>query len=148
MKTIFIALLAAFSLSSCALLFKGDSATVTFTSNPTAANVFIDGNLIGQTTTQARLKTNRSYNITFQKPGFANQTYILTNHVGALWIVLDVLGGLFPLVIDAATGAWFELDTTNVSVVLSPQAMSSEPIPAWAAKILKNKGFIIGQTGQ
>ncbi len=145
MKNLFLIVLLAFFTSSCALLFKGDTATVTFTSSPSQANVLIDGGVIGQTTVQARLKTNRSYNVTFQKTGFANQTFILTNRVGTLWIILDILGGLVPLAIDAATGAWFELDTTNVNVVLSTQTMSHEPLPIWAVEVLKTKGMKIGK---
>jgi uncharacterized protein YceK len=148
MQKILLALFVALGLSSCATLFKGDTATVTFTSNPSQANVLIDGNSIGQTTIQARLKTNRSYNITFQKAGFANQTFMLTNKVGALWIILDVLGGLVPLIVDASTGAWYEFDTNNVNVVLTPQAMSKEPLPSWALKVMKSRGLVIGQTAQ
>jgi hypothetical protein len=137
MKKVFLILALALSVSSCALIFKGESARVTFTSNPSQAEVLIDGNSVGLTTTQAVLKTNRSYNITFRKTGFANQTYTLTNRVGALWIVLDVLGGLVPLVIDAATGAWYEFETTNVNVTLTPQTMTKKALPEWAKVALR-----------
>ncbi len=75
MKKLVLVVLLAFFTSSCATLFKGDTATVTFTSNPSQANVLIDGNSIGQTTTQARLKTNRSYNVTTQQPKVLNSVH-------------------------------------------------------------------------
>jgi hypothetical protein len=132
-----VAVLLSGFLSGCALLFKGDSARVTFNSNPQGASVLIDGNAIGLTPTEALLKTNRSYTITFRLAGQQERTYILNNRVGALWIVLDVLGGLFPLIIDAATGAWYEFDETNINVSLTPSTMNHGPLPKWAADIVR-----------
>ena len=142
-KLIALGLAGTLLFSSCALIFKGDSARVVFTSSPTQAQVLIDGSNIGTTTTEAVLKVNRSYNITFRKQGFADQTYILNNRIGALWIILDVVSGLVPLVIDAATGAWYEFDTNNVNVTLTPQALTTKPLPTWARIALKRAGLEI-----
>ena len=38
--------------------------------------------------------------------------------VGGVWIVLDILGGVIPIVIDAATGNWYELDQDHVNALL------------------------------
>ena len=128
-------------ISSCALIFKGDSSRVIFTSNPSQATVLVDGVNIGTTTTTATLKTNKSYTITFQKAGFADRSFVLTNRIGTLWIVLDVLSGLLPLVIDAATGAWYEFDTTNVNVDLNNTLLEHKPLPDWARKAILEKHF-------
>jgi PEGA domain len=138
--TVLIAILA-MVFSGCALIFKGDSARITFTSNPTQAEVFVDGSPIGQTTTQAVLKVNQSYTITFRKAGYADQTYVLSNRIGALWVVLDVLSGLVPVIIDASTGAWYEFDTNTVNVTLTPQTLKREPLPAWVRNTLKREGL-------
>ncbi len=45
----------------------------------------------------------------------------ITNHVGAGWIILDVLAGRVPFVVDAATGAWYSLDQKNLDAVLDKQ---------------------------
>ncbi len=137
MKKVFLLVAITVLFSGCALIFKGDSSRVTFNSNPQGASVLIDGNSIGLTPTEALLKTNRSYNVTFRLTGQQERTYILNNHVGALWIVLDVLGGLFPLIIDAATGAWYEFDDTNVNVSLTPTTMNHGPLPRWASEIIR-----------
>lgn len=144
-KLLALGLAATLMFSSCALIFKGDSAKITFTSSPTQAQVLIDGSSIGVTTTEAVLKVNRSYNITFRKTGYADQTYILNNRIGAIWIVLDVLSGLVPLVIDAATGAWYEFDTSNVNVTLTPQTLTEKPLPNWAKLALKRANLEIGR---
>ena len=146
MNKLFLGLILALGMSSCALIFKGDSARVTFASNPTQAEVLIDGASIGQTNTQAVLKTNRSYSITFRKAGFNDKTYMLTNRVGTLWIVLDVLSGLVPLVIDAATGAWYEFETNNVNVSLTPNTLQKAPLPKWALEALEKANLQLPKT--
>ena len=136
-KLIVVVGVLALVLSGCALIFKGDSAKVTFNSNPQGATVLLEGNNIGLTPTEAVLKTNKSYTITFQLAGRQDRTYILNNRVGALWIVLDVLAGVFPIIIDAATGAWYEFDNTNVNVTLTPAAMSHAPLPKWVQEMIR-----------
>ncbi|GAA5522894.1 hypothetical protein Asal01_02862 [Fodinibius salicampi] len=34
---------------------------------------------------------------------------------------LDVLGGLVPVVVDAATGAWYNLDQESINATLKEQ---------------------------
>jgi len=35
--------------------------------------------------------------------------------------VLDVLGGLVPIIVDAATNSWYKLDQSNFNAVLASQ---------------------------
>jgi hypothetical protein len=133
----FVALFALIaSTSSCALIFKGDSQRVYFNSNPQGAQILIDGNLLGTTPTQISLRTNRTYNITIRLAGRKDQNVILSNHIGALWIVLDVLSLGTPLIIDAITGAWYEFDSDQINVDLTPSLMNNNPLPNWATKLI------------
>ncbi|HNQ81025.1 MAG TPA: PEGA domain-containing protein [Candidatus Aminicenantes bacterium] len=118
MKTKFALFLAVFlvlSLASCATLFKGTTEEVNFGSNPTGAEVWVDGKLMGTTPINFRLITKKVYLIEFKYQDQTKSVY-LNNHVGAGWIVLDVLGGLVPVIIDAVTGAWYSFDQSNVNV--------------------------------
>jgi len=110
-----------FSFNSCATLFKGSTDTVNFSSDPAGAKVYVNGNLLGTTPVQLELKSNKTYTIEFKKDGFESKTVVLNNSVGAGWIILDVLGGLIPIIIDAATGNWYELDQEHVNAVLEQQ---------------------------
>ncbi|MEW6457172.1 MAG: PEGA domain-containing protein [Acidobacteriota bacterium] len=103
---------------SCATLFKGTSEEINFNSDPTGAQVFINGNFTGTTPLSIKLESKKTYTIEFQKKGYAPQTVTITNRVGTVWIILDVLGGLIPVIIDAATGAWYVLDQKNVNAIL------------------------------
>lgn len=104
-----------FFLSNCATLFKGTSEEVNFGSNPVGAEVWVDGKMMGKTPINFKLMSKKTYVIEFKLEG---QTKVvnLNNHVGAGWIILDVLGGLIPVIIDAATGAWYSFDQKNVNV--------------------------------
>ena len=108
-------------LTSCATLFKGKNEEVSFNSEPQKAQVYVNGQLMGETPLSLKLETKKQYAIEFRKEGFKSKTYNITNKVGAGWIILDILGGLIPVVVDAATGAWYSLSTKNVNMVLEKQ---------------------------
>lgn len=102
-------------LSSCALLFKGETDTVDVTSDPIGAEVFIDGVSYGTTPLNLELRSDETYEVMLRLDG-EERTVILRNEIGTLWIVLDIVGGLVPLIVDAATGAWYELEPDQVFV--------------------------------
>jgi len=108
-------------LIGCATIFKGPSNMVDFSSDPTGAEVYVNGYLMGKTPVKLKLESKRTYTIEFKKEGFETKTFTLTNHVGAGWIILDVLAGLVPVIIDAATGSWYELDQDAVNAILEQQ---------------------------
>jgi hypothetical protein len=110
-----------FFLSSCATLFKGTSEEVRFGSEPQKAEVWVNGAKMGETPISLKLESKKTYTIEFRKEGYKPVTRTITNHVGAGWIILDVLAGLIPVIVDAATGAWYSLDQKNVDAVLEKQ---------------------------
>ncbi len=118
---ILVSVLVCLYFASCATLFKGTREEVNFNSDPQKAEVYIDGKLLGETPVALKLESKKSYTIEFKKKGYASKTTIITNHVGAGWIILDVLGGLVPAIVDAATGAWYSFDQKNVNMVLEKQ---------------------------
>lgn len=122
-SSVFVLLLLVVSLifTSCATIFKGSTDDVSFSSDPTGAKVYVNGILLGTTPFQLELISKNSYVIEFKKDGYETKTVVLNNSVGAGWIVLDVLGGLIPVIIDAATGNWYSLDQEHVNAVLEKQ---------------------------
>jgi|ERR1035438_7565054 hypothetical protein len=118
MKTILtiLLLLSAFLFSSCATIFHGSTDNVNFSSEPAGANIYINGQLMGKSPMPLELKSNVTYMVEFRLKGFENKTIIINNKVDGLWVVLDVVFGLFPVVIDAATGNWCSLYPANAKV--------------------------------
>lgn len=106
---------------SCATLFKGTSEEVRFGSDPQRAEVWVNGERMGETPLTLKLESKKTYTIEFRKEGYRTETRRITNRIGAGWIILDVLAGLVPVIIDAATGAWYSLDQKNVDAVLIRQ---------------------------
>jgi hypothetical protein len=111
--------LVAVTIVGCGTLFNDHPQRVLINSNPAGATISVDGEVRGQTPTEVVLDTRRNYTITATKDGYNDATLTLNRELGVLWIVLDILGGLIPLIIDAATGEWYELPESlfiNMSV--------------------------------
>ena len=53
-----------------------------------------------------------------RKEGYYDRTEQVTRFVGFGWIVLDILTGLVPLIIDMATGDWNMLETETLVVAM------------------------------
>ncbi len=110
-----------FTLGGCATIFKGSSNPLAVNSDPENAKVFINGEYVGRTPLKIRLKGDKHYNIEFQKDGFKPVVRRVHSRIGAGWIVLDVICGLVPVVVDALTGSWYHLDQQYVSAILKRQ---------------------------
>jgi len=102
----------------CATLFAPKQTTVAMNSNPVGASVFIDGVRIGTTPMSFNLENNRAYTVVFRSDSGGEVACLINRRIGTQWVVLDVLGGLMPVVVDAATGAWYQLDKNNCSVTI------------------------------
>ncbi|MBL0191384.1 MAG: PEGA domain-containing protein [Saprospiraceae bacterium] len=107
--------------SSCATLFAPSSHSLSVSSEPNSAEVYVNGFKMGHTPIQLSLKADKSYSIEFRKEGFQTITKVVNTKVGAGWVILDIIAGLVPIVVDAATGAWNKLDQDAVNASLVKQ---------------------------
>lgn len=126
-KILVFAVAAILFTGGCATLFKGNSSKLDVNSDPQGAQVYVNGNLMGETPVNIKLESKRTYSIEFKKEGFRTKTVNIQNHVGAGWIILDVITGLIPVIVDAATGSWYDLDQDHVNAILEKQ----QPQPAF-----------------
>jgi len=125
-KYISILVIFIITFEGCAAIFSGSSQKVDFSSDPSGAKVYVNGNYMGVAPLQLKLEKKHSYTIEFRKEGYENKTVLITNSVGAGWIVLDALGGLIPIIIDAATGSWYSLDQDHVNAALEAQQVTTK----------------------
>ncbi|MEO2050350.1 PEGA domain-containing protein [Flagellimonas beolgyonensis] len=109
------------SFNSCATLFGKKSHALAIGSEPRGADVYVNGFKMGTTPVELNLKADKSYTIEYRKEGYQSVTRVVNTKVGAGWIVLDVLGGVIPIIVDAATGNWNKLDQDAVNAVLEKQ---------------------------
>lgn len=113
MKRIFIfsvITLLVLGLTGCATLFGPKTHTLSVKSTPEKAEVYINGERMGATPVVLELDPQKTYSIEYRKEGYKPITKIVKGQVGVKWIVLDILGGVIPVVVDAATGNWYEFD--------------------------------------
>ena len=104
--------------TGCAALFNQKEVVTPVQSSPDGAKVYVDGGYVGISPVKVKLNTANNHTVMFEKEGYEKQTYFVNKTVGVGWVVLDVFGGFIPVIVDAATGSWYELSDKNVNVVL------------------------------
>ncbi len=104
----------------CATLIKGPSQSIPVSSEPPAADILLDGKLVGQTPTTLALKRDNNYLIIIQKTGFEQQSVPVVKDIGGVVWGNVLAGGLVGWGVDAASGAQYNLLPASVSVKLVP----------------------------
>lgn len=107
--------------SGCATVFQGEHRDLNIASEPDGARIFINGVYHGRTPLKLELRPNQPYTIEFKKDGFETEVRRIKNEIGVGWIVLDVVCGVVPVLVDALTGAWYDLDQKYVNAILKRQ---------------------------
>jgi hypothetical protein len=108
--------------SSCATILTGTSQAVSIDSNVQGASVIIDGNQVGVTPFNGKIKKQQEAVATIRKEGYAQQSVTLTssfNPVATLSIFWDFT------TTDFLTGAAWEYAPNSYYVDLKPKNMSA-----------------------
>jgi hypothetical protein len=116
----------------CATLLAEKTNSIPIHSTPTHADVYIDGIKRGRTPLTLQLDPRRSYTLVFKKEGLEDKVFDVRNQVGVGWVILDVLLGIFPVIVDTGTGAWHSLEPSSVKVAMLPpgeDAPAREAVP-------------------
>ena len=92
---------------------------VSFNSNPAGAEVLIEGNVVGTTPLTVNLNNHVGNRITLRREGHQDFTCVFETGVPSKWVILDILGGLVPIIVGSATGDWKELQTDVCDATLS-----------------------------
>lgn len=115
------------SLSACGLVFGGSRQVVRINSTPTNATIrTAPATADAVTPSFLRLQRNRSYAVTIAAPGYASATIELERKMRVGIVVLDIVCGLVPVIVDAATGAWYKLEPNETTVTLTKAAADAD----------------------
>ena len=106
----------------CAAVMGTKAKNFDFNSNPVGATITVDGNPAGTTPVKMNLSNLKEHTIVFHKDGYQDATCTLTKGTGGGWVILDVLTGLVPIVIDAATNSWSQTKGSGCTQQLVPVA--------------------------
>lgn len=103
-------------LTGCATIMHGTQQNMGISSNPTNANVWLDGYYVGNTPMVVKMARNKDHIVHMELPGYLPQDMIVTKEISA-WVVGNlVFGGVVGLVVDALTGGIY---------VLTPEQLNS-----------------------
>ena len=95
--------------TNCASILNDNPERVFITTSPSNAEIYIDGNKVGEGSVVEWLAVERDHYIK-AKLGQDERTVTITSHIGLGWVLADVFfTGLFGVIIDAITGQWKEL---------------------------------------
>ncbi len=112
-------------LSSCATIIDGTRQKVSFSSNPSNADVTIDGRMIGKTPLTEDLSKKDIHTVKINLSGYHPYEMTLIKKVNS-WVWGNiVLGGFIGLGVDALTGGLYELTPTQVNADLKVKGISS-----------------------
>lgn len=114
MKKVLGVLAGSMIVAGCGAIFNSGAARVNFTSTPDSSEVWIDGVRRGTTPVFLELEKKKDHTVTFKKAGYQDMTNPLPRAIKGVYVVFDVLGGLLPVIVDAATGSWYVLSTDHV----------------------------------
>jgi hypothetical protein len=124
MKTALMALAMVFLvfLNSCATIISGTQQEVTVSSTPKAKiEIKADSGLLvyaGDSPAIVELPRKYSYTVTVQASGYSSQTLIISKQFNAWFLGNLLLGGIVGGVVDAITGAMWNLEPSVVAVTL------------------------------
>ncbi len=108
-------------LVGCATIVTGTSSDVSFQSDPSEAEIEINGQDRGETPTTISLDSDRAYTVELSLEGYEDETIQLKKSTSG-WLAGNiVLGGIPGLIIDAATGGMYVLKPENANATLDPE---------------------------
>ena len=113
--------------SGCATIMHGRTETISITSDPSGAVAHVGGQEI-VTPGEITLDRNKSYTVTFEKPGYESATArIRSQRSGWIWGNI-LIGGIPGIIVDLATGSAGDLTPNIVSVTLVRAGLSDAAI--------------------
>lgn len=113
--------------TGCAAISQGTKQTIPVQTSPNAVSVGVSG-MSYTTPTTLELERKNEYVLSFSKEGYESAQVRITKHLSGGYLVADILlTGLLGVVIDAATGAWYNLKPETVTVSLAKIGSVSGP---------------------
>jgi hypothetical protein len=126
---------------SCATIIQGTTENVGISSNPSGAQVIIDGQDYGTSPVMATLSRKNNHFVEINLAGYMPYSTTLTKKVSG-WIAGNIIfGGLIGLAIDAISGGMYKLTPDQIQAELraSGSTMRLENDRLYITVVLKPK---------
>ena len=109
-----------FFCQGCASIISGHSTQLSFDSNPSGAQVRIDGRPVGQTPTSLLVSKKALGTVEFSKEGYKPAIVQLRKGFNPIFLGNVIIGGFFGSTTDVASGAVQEYEPRHYFATLSP----------------------------
>ncbi|HTL68377.1 MAG TPA: PEGA domain-containing protein [Lacunisphaera sp.] len=130
------ALVAILFSSGCASIVKGTTQPIPVTSDPTGAEVKLDGNKLGQTPLKIEAKRKADHLLTIEKAGYQTESVAITRNIGGAVFGNIIAGGLVGWGVDAISGAQYNLTPTTINITLRQNTTeTNEPVSKSSAAV-------------
>lgn len=114
--------------TGCATILRGSTQTIPVHTTPAAVQISVPSGMIYTTPTTLELERGEEYVLEFTKEGYESSRIAITKHISGGYILLDALfTGLLGVVVDAVTGAWYNLKPEAVTISLARTAAVPGP---------------------
>ena len=108
------------SLAGCGTIIHGSHQNIVATSSPAGAKVEttpLSGTFTTPTT--LNLERNSNYVLNFTSAGYTPATFAIKHEISGGVLIGDILLGLIGVVVDAVTGAWYNLSPETAVVTMT-----------------------------
>jgi hypothetical protein len=119
----------------CASIVKGTTQAIPVSSDPTGADVKIDGNKVGQTPVSVEAKRKNDHLITIEKAGYQPESVGITRNIGGAVYGNILAGGLVGWGVDSISGAEYNLSPKTINLTLKPLTAVSPPAEKSSAEV-------------
>jgi len=102
----------------------GTTQTVGISSNPSSANVTINGCAVGKTPVSVNLKRNQNHQIKLELPGYQPYEIVCTRQVSGFVFGNIIFGGVIGLAVDAISGGIYRLTPEQIQAELHENQMN------------------------
>lgn len=114
-------------LGGCATLIHGSSERIRVESEPSGAQVEVDGRPVGETPTTVDLRRDQDHRVRLHRAGHEPQTVTLRRG-RSFWAAANLLNFAAPgLLVDLSTGAFYSLKPDPISPTLDEAGASESP---------------------
>ena len=117
-----------FLTTGCATIIKGTTQEIPISSDPSGADILVDGQLVGTTPADVEIKRKRDHLVVIEKTNYQPKSVAVVKNVGgAVWGNI-IAGGLIGWGVDAASGAQNNLTPKTIYVRLEPVGEGSQTL--------------------
>ena len=123
-----ISLATMFALTACGTIIHGSHQNIMVQSSPAGAKVeTLPASGTFTTPTTLNLERKNSYTLNFTSPGYSPASFVVKNEISGGVLIGDILLGFVGVIVDAVTGAWYNLSPETATVSMTKTGSGPGP---------------------